>query len=192
MEYLKDDPILMETLKHHKEGSIRSIGYSKNTNNEQIGTTGSDGLIYIYNKNKKTNFKLVGHIGEVNDIKFSHKNTFIVSCGKDNSIRVWQNNIKGESTVIKQHLNNVREIDISCDDSLLVSCSDDKTMKVYNLVNSNRVSQTIKGSNNWIRSVRFSNDGRLVCSGGDDKHVNIYDIETKQQVSTVQQPSMVS
>lgn len=95
MEYLKEDPILIETLKYHKEGSIKSISYNKNQNNEQIGSTGSDGLIYIYNKKKKTNFKLVGHTGEVNNIKFSNKNQFIVTCGKDNSIRVWENNVKG-------------------------------------------------------------------------------------------------
>jgi hypothetical protein len=30
MEYLKEDPILIETLKYHKEGSIKSISYNKN------------------------------------------------------------------------------------------------------------------------------------------------------------------
>jgi centriolar protein POC1 len=67
------------------------------------------------------------------DVDFSPNGQLIASASKDETIRLWENNIEGHSQTIRAHSASVRSVSFSKDGSLLVTSSDDKTVKVWNV-----------------------------------------------------------
>ena len=68
------------------------------------------------------------------DVAFSPNGSQIASGSKDETIRIWENNIEGHSSTIKAHSASVRSVNYSSDGRLLLSTSDDKTVKVWNVL----------------------------------------------------------
>lgn len=75
----------------------------------------------------------MGHKGPVNGVDFSPNGTLIASCSKDETIRLWNNSIEGNSVTLKSHTASVRSVNFSCDGQLLLSASDDKSIKVWSV-----------------------------------------------------------
>lgn len=76
--------------------------------------------------------------------------TLIASGSKDNTIRIWNNTVEGNSKIIKAHVAAVRSVKYSSDGSLLLSASDDKTIKIWTTID-NKFQYSIAAHSNWVR-----------------------------------------
>ena len=106
----------------------------------------------------------------------------IATGSADNTVRLWQNDSRGISAVIKSHSGAVRACSFSFDGQYLLTGSDDKYLKIFTVFNRKHTS-TISAHTNWIRSAEFSPDSRLIVSTSDDKTVKLWDSEQLTQIS---------
>lgn len=66
----------------------------------------------------------------VNDVKFSHDGTCLVSCSRDRRIKVYDTRVKREIMSFDAHGDSVHQVDYHINDRTLLSCSADSKIKV--------------------------------------------------------------
>ncbi|MEE6480293.1 hypothetical protein FKM82_012529 [Ascaphus truei] len=128
-------------------------------------------------------FKFGGHKEAVTSVQFSPNGHLVASSSRDQTIRLWVPNIKGESTIFKAHTACVRSVHFSNDGQSIVTASDDKCIKAWN-VHRQRFLFSLTQHTNWVRCARFSPDGRLITSCSDDKTVRIWDTANRFCINT--------
>lgn len=75
-----------------------------------------------------------GHEGPVTDVAVNERGTIIASCGRDATVRIWDNNASAGQTIMKGHSAPVKSISFNADGNWLVSAGDDKLVKMWNVV----------------------------------------------------------
>lgn len=66
----------------------------------------------------------------VNDVKFSHNGTCLVSCSRDRRIKIYDTRVKREISSFDAHGDSVHQVDYHPNDNFLMSCSADSKIKV--------------------------------------------------------------
>ena len=61
MEFLEQDPTVLDSYKHHQSGTVHSVAYATTAKGEQVLSGGSDCAVSVFDKNKAAAFRLVGH-----------------------------------------------------------------------------------------------------------------------------------
>ena len=102
---------------------------------KQIAYGASDGSVMIENFQpgvRPWRFDK-GHTGAVYSVCMTPDGKKIISGAGDTTIRIWQNNQDGASTVIREHESAVKSVALNTNGSLLVSGSEDRKLQVYKM-----------------------------------------------------------
>jgi WD repeat-containing protein 61 len=125
----------------------------------------SDGFLRILNHHGKIHQTLQGHEGTVFCIAFSPCGKFLLSGGKDATLRIWELASGKEINKINAHWFHIHSMAFSPDGTKLVSSSLDKTIRVWGWDNMNLIKVIDRAKYNahtnsvnkvlWIDSKQF-------------------------------------
>ena len=102
-----------------------------------------------------------GHSSGASRIQFTPDNKYIISCGSDSTIKIW--NLKGRLVkTLTAHTATVYSIAINPKGKYFASASADKTIKLWTL--DGKLIRTFKGSKGAIVDIDFSPDGKFIIS----------------------------
>ena len=83
---------------------------------------------------KSRPFKFIGHKGPVTDVALHPNGKTIVSCSRDQTVRLWSNTVEGRSSTLAAHNGAVRSVDVASDGNFILTGSEDKSIKVWRWV----------------------------------------------------------
>ncbi|ETO04595.1 WD-40 repeat-containing protein, partial [Reticulomyxa filosa] len=121
-----------------------------------------------------------GHSCQVNSVMFSPDGTKIVSSSADETIRIWDINLKKEIKILKGHLGYVNYAEFSSNGDMIVSCSIDKTIRLWDAQTGNEI-KILGRHEHEVVTVKFSHNGESIVSGSLDGEVVIWDVKSGQQ-----------
>ncbi|QRW17304.1 nuclear distribution protein PAC1 [Rhizoctonia solani] len=123
---------------------------------------------------------LKGHVRSVHDLEFDSKGRWLVSCGSDMSIRLWDGEKEWvQARTFVDHDHSVHAVRFLPGDTTFVSASRDRTVKMWS-VESGHCIKTIQAHDDWIRSVTPSEDGKLLATCSNDHTARVWDTSTAE------------
>eukprot|EP01080_Neovahlkampfia_damariscottae_P001822 gene1822-964_t len=129
------------------------------------------------------------HTNEINDICFHPKNPCVLSCSKDQTIKLFDFTKASAKRSYKyiQEYENVKTIDIHPSGDYLVAGTDNNIIRTYDLNNLQCFTSTNDQDHHFssINQVRYSTDGKLFISGGQDGAIKIWDVVSGKCVNTL-------
>lgn len=127
---------------------------------------------------------LKGHKGEIASIAFSPDGKWLASGGEDQTVILWDMNLRKPRAVLKGHHDPVQSVAFSPDGKRLASASDDKTVVLWD-VNSHKPLGTFVGHKDTINRIVFLPGGRSLASLGADGVAILWDVETRKPLDTL-------
>lgn len=119
---------------------------------------------------------LRGHEEPVRAVAVSSDGQYIVSGGRDGTVRLWDRQGKAIGQPFADHVGEVISVAFSPDDKLIASASRDKTVLLWNK-KGERVGKPIVGHEDTISSVAFSPDNKYIATGSWDKTVRLWNLQ---------------
>jgi WD40 repeat protein/serine/threonine protein kinase len=126
---------------------------------------------------------LRGHDGNVNSVAFSPDGSRIVSCGDDQTIKVWETKSGAEVMTLHGHKSRITSVAFSPDGRRIVSGSMGHTLKIWDAQSGSEL-MTLLGHKVPVNSVAFSPDGKRIVSGTDNT-LKVWDAESGSEVMTL-------
>ncbi|KAH9965120.1 WD40-repeat-containing domain protein [Lactifluus volemus] len=166
---------------------------------ELFASCSADKVIHVLSVNHAEPVAvLMGHDGEVNQIKANPSGTRIVSCSDDMTSRIWEMRrvkqspesdritISGEMTVLEGHRNWVTGVSwsplkMSGDRELVATASFDSTARLWD-ANTGTCLKVFTHHKKPIYTIAFSPDGRWLATGGGDGWFHLYDTAGLEKV----------
>jgi WD40 repeat protein len=145
-------------LEVHIEAAVDAVAISRD--GKQLAFGARDNAIRVWDLEKRTETRLLGHEGWVNSVAFSPDGTTLYSASADKTVRVW----RGGALVkkLEGHRDFVDLVAGSSDGKLLASFSHDGMLKVWETATwKERFSQRALAT-----ALEFSRDGRSIGVGG--------------------------
>jgi len=149
-------------------------------NAESILCAERDNLIHLVNttSGQKT-ATLVGHEGEVNQVRFTPSGDLALSCSDDRTVRVWDLKTGKEIRCLRGHTSRIRCLDVSDDGKYAASAGsgsgNDCTVRIWDVSSGLELTRYV-GHGEGILSVRFSRNGELLMSASVDKTVRVWKV----------------
>jgi WD40 repeat protein/uncharacterized caspase-like protein/energy-coupling factor transporter ATP-binding protein EcfA2 len=160
-----------------------------------LATSTIDGKINIWNQAGILQQSLVGHTGEVTNIKFfpndRHGNSGnsykLISTGVDKTVRIWQ--------VLNRQSKQVEEISSVAVspknlDTFATAKADaigDSKIEIWrnNHEGTQKLLHTLPKQQATISQIKYSPDGKLIAAGGWDKTIKLWSAQTGKLISTL-------
>ena len=117
---------------------------------------------------------LAGHEGPVLACRFSRGGSYLLTCGKDRTFKLW-NPFKG--SLIKTyegHAHEVRDVACAIDNSRLATCGGDKQVFLWDVSTGQKI-RRFRGHEAAVNAVRFAANDQCVVSAGYDRSVRFFD-----------------
>jgi len=126
---------------------------------------------------------LRGHKSIIYSVSFSPDGKRIISCGRDQTIRVWDVESGDEVMILRGHKGSVTDVSFSPNGKRIVSCSTDQTIKVWDAIKGIEL-MTLRGHKASVRDVSFNPDGKRIvsCSYND---IKVWDTATGRETITI-------
>ncbi|MGD2184727.1 MAG: caspase family protein [Desulfobacterales bacterium] len=122
-----------------------------------------------------------GHIRMVTAVAFHPNAGYILSGGKDNTLRLWETASGREIRVFKGHRSSITAVAFSSDGTRALSGSRDYTLRMWDVA-SGKEMRVFNGHAHHVTSVAFSPDGRYALSGSDDHTLRLWEVSTGREV----------
>ncbi|ETN98144.1 WD repeat-containing protein [Reticulomyxa filosa] len=129
-------------------------------------------------------YKIKGHFGSVTHAQFSPDGKLVVSCGQDDTIRLWNLKSGNELMILKGHFNGLTSVQFSPEGTFIVSSSSDGIIRIWD-VNSGILLKKLERHTNAILNVEFSPDGQYLVSSSADTTIGIWNIKIGEKVYTL-------
>jgi len=161
---------------NHRLQEVWGIGISQDA--QLIATANADNTIKLFNFNGELLDTLTGHTDKVKDVSFSPKGEWIVSCGEDQKIIIWQKNdskFEPYKPIEKAHDGSVNRVNFSHDGKIIASVSDgyEKNVKLWYTDDGTLIS-TFNGHIDRVKDVIFSLDDKTLITGSWDKTLRVW------------------
>jgi len=152
-------------------------------NEQSVLCAESDNSIHLMNAaSGETTVTLVGHEGEINEVRFTPSGDLALSCSKDYTVRVWDLHSGKEVRCLRGHASGIRCLDVSADGKYAASGGSgypgdekDRTIRIWEISTGSEVARYV-GHTKVIRSVRFNLIGDLLVSASADKTVRLWSL----------------
>ena len=110
-----------------------------------------------------------GHSATITDVKFTPNDQYLISCGADNKVIIWDMVSFMQMKLLVGHTATVNAISMSLTENIFATASDDKTVKIWNypegkLLKTYNFTKAVKG-------VAFSPDGKTLACANDSIHI---------------------
>jgi platelet-activating factor acetylhydrolase IB subunit alpha len=100
---------------------------------------------------------------------------YIVSCGRDKMIKLWDVFANSCVYTMLGHDNWVRSLAIAPNGKFLISCSDDKSIRVWDLKTGRCVKKLIDAHDRFVISLAVNSKYPIMASGSIDHSIKIWD-----------------
>ena len=155
-------------------GEVKTVDF----NPEWMAFGTSSGEMYLWNVKTDAEFaELAGskHDGEIFDISFSPKGTWIASAGADSMARVTEV-ATGEQKYVFLHGDWVEDVTFGPVDNWLATASDDNTARIWDLGDGQEILRLRNAR--YVQKVRFSRDGKWIYTTGYDKTFRVWGVSS--------------
>jgi WD40 repeat protein len=126
----------------------------------------------------------IPHARDVTSVAFSPDGTRVLSCSRDNTIKLWDAATGALIRTFEGHSSEVSSVAFLPDGAhLLTGGSDDHTIKLWDAATGALV-RNFEGQSDWVLSLAFSPDGAYVLSGSLDKTIKLWDTASGQLLHT--------
>ncbi len=128
--------------------------------------------------------ELKGHTDILTSAEFSPDGKFIVTAGRDRSVRVWNALTEHGRLAYYGHTGALNDAAFSPDGRWVVSASSDNTARVWDTQNL-LPTLTLDSHKDSLNSVNFSQNGKFIITGSDDHTAKIWDAATGSLLHTL-------
>ena len=172
------------TLTSQFEITKRINALALSANAQSILCAEDDNLIHLVNATSgQRTATLVGHEGEVNEVRFTPSGDLALSCSNDRTVRVWDLHNGKEVRCLRGHTSGIWCLDVSADGNYAASAGSgypenekDCTIRIWDINTGSEVARYV-GHSKGIRSVRFNRSGDLLMSASVDKTVRLWKLQ---------------
>jgi WD40 repeat protein len=139
-------------------------------------TASADGTARLWDYTGRQLAVLIGHQGEVTDVRSSSHGQLLVTAGTDGTARLWDST--GRQLAVLRHQGNVTDVRFSPYDQRVATVETDSTVRLWSLVG--RQLAVLRGHQGQVTNVQFSAYGQRVATAGTDSTVQLWNMKGQQ------------
>lgn len=173
------DPNIRIVLNDLVKADIHEIQLSPD--GKTIAIASSNG-IYFYNSKTLEEENAIANELDINSIAWSPNGKFVVSGGKDNTVRLWNTKDGDEIYQMLGHQKPINRVVFSGDGLKIASGSQDRTIRLWDTGTGEELN-SLSGHSGPVNALAFSPDDETLASGSDDGTVRVWNVETGEQIT---------
>jgi len=127
----------------------------------------------------KQKYHLKGHQKAINKVLFHPNYSWLVTCGDDSKIGVWDYETGKLEKWLRGHTNSVYDLSFNPNGTYLASASQDMSVKLWNFEDDFRCEKTLNGHDHSVTGVVFlRHNDNLLMSCSRDGTVKLWELES--------------
>jgi len=166
-------------------GEVMGVAFSSDSSS--VFTCGRDGKARLTAgptpdggnaPNTATRLKeFTGHSGSVTGLTVTTDGQFLITCGDDKTVRVWEVKTGKQLRSFQGHMTKITAVGVRGDGRQVASASEDGAVRVWDL-NTTDEHRAMTDSKDSLWSVAVSPDGKRLAAAGADKKIRVYSLPT--------------
>jgi WD40 repeat protein len=159
-----------------KSAHLEGVDFSGLRLIQTLGLTLVQALAVRADKSTQWPVEILGrHSNRVNGLALSLDGRIVVSCSRDNTLKIWDVRRGCELRTLTGHNGPVSGVAISRDGKVAISASLDKTLKVWDVEGGQEL-RCLVGHTDRVFGVVLSTDGKMAVSASADKTLKVWDV----------------
>jgi serine/threonine protein kinase len=134
--------------------------------------------------------RFTGHTDRVNCVAVSPDGRWVLSGGKDRTVRLWETATGTEVRCLTAGMAEVRSVAFSPDGRHLLSAAG-ATLRLWDVDTGQEVMR-LPGHTDTVCGIAFTSDGSRILSGGADRTVRLWDVQTGRELRRLARATAVS